>query len=149
MVRASVNISHVFLSVLSTTCSRRRLRNNRSHIMLHLPTILTPIGTYIVPLIGGSNLPRGTHRVLGRLGFSFHYSCSRGSSVKGQCHHRSTMNAPFSVAISRRALRSGYMAVHRQSSVRRRHIPISGLRKVVDSTISVHGLFGGVTGWVW
>lgn len=147
IVRASVNISHVFLDVVDTTCYRRRLRGNRDHIMLGLPTTLTPIGLTMVPLVGGSKLPRGTHRVVSDLGFRFRYRCSRGSDVKGHCHHRSTVNAPCYMAISRRALRSGYIALHGHSAVRRRHMTVSRLGGVVTSEMDVASLLGALR-WV-
>lgn len=148
IVRADVNMSHVFLDVVSTSCYRRALSDNRSHIILGLPTTLTPIGLTMVPLMGGSNLPRGTHRVVSGLGFRFRYRCSRGSSVNGHCHHRSTVNAPCYIAISRRALRSGYIALHGHSAVRRRHITVSRLGGVVTSHMDVASLLGALR-WRW
>ncbi len=146
IIRASVNMSHVFLSVVYRDCRRRALRGNRAHIMLGLPRTLTPIGLTIVPLIGGSNLPRGTRRVVGDLHFRFGYGCSRGSSVNGHCHHRSTINAPCYIAMSCSALGSGAIALHGHSAVRRGHIGVSRLHNVVRSGIDVASLLGGV---VW
>lgn len=101
------------------------------------------------PLSGGSNLPRLTRRVISRLGFRFGARCnSPGSSVNGHCHHRSTVNAPFYVAISRRAPGSRGMALHCHSAVRRRHMTVSSLHNVVRSHMDVADMLGGLNGRV-